>query len=49
MFHGAQAEVQGENFILLIRGVSPSFIDDSFGIEKKIRYTELSLILNAKF
>jgi hypothetical protein len=46
---GAQAEVQGDNFIFLIRGLSPSLVDNSDGKEKLVRYSELSLILNYRF
>ena len=48
-FQGAQAEIQGEDLTLLIRGLSPRFVDDTDGIEKQVRYGELSLILNYKF
>ena len=48
-FQGAQAEIQGENLTILIRGLSPSFVDDTDGVEKQVRYGELSLILNYKF
>ena len=48
-FQGAQAEILGENLTILIRGLSPSFVDDTDGVEKEVHYVELSLILNYKF
>ena len=48
-FQGAQAEIQGEDLTILIRGLSPSFVDNTNGVEKQVRYGEMSLILNYRF
>mgnify|MGYP003307295308 CR=1 FL=1 len=48
-FQGAQAEIQGEDLTILIRGFSPRFLDHTDGVEKQVLYGDFSLILNYKF
>ena len=49
VFQGAQAEIQSQDLTLLIRAISPGFVDNTDEVKKKVRLGELSLILHYKF